>query len=288
MVEMIDLDPSLSSLILEMDGRKSVEENSDIYFGIGLSRKKKSMKHMIDNIFPYVKDDVLSYEMPFDVLGMILPAEFMKRKVGGRAIILIADEHAKVNDSYEHEINGLAKMNEELFNRIINRFGFSNWEIYMASDIAGTDKYQKIHKDLSHIKNPYVRLEITDIEYLKQVENVQSKEGWMSLTGDRNGETKFDKIHQELYELDPINYTYVHPGFNQHGIECTPYINSPDRLNLSKDFIDEIRGFVKRSNKKNTKDFYRKIVNEYENLAGPLKKGNLATKIEDLYSIIFN
>jgi hypothetical protein len=101
----------------------------------------------------------LSQGIPFDTLGFLLSAEFIKREIpDSKVFLLIADQHAWVANRFSKDnSNKIANLQGEVFQKIISNLKLSNWHIFKASKLfpqALSDTYENLEtRDVSHFFN---------------------------------------------------------------------------------------------------------------------------------------
>ncbi len=127
-------------------------ENPNIFLGIGVASPVK-----------------LSQGIPFDSLGFILSAEFVKRQItGSRVFLLIADQHAWLADGFDkNQALNISRLQFEVFNKVIKRFQLQNWQILTASKI-----FPKA------TPASYEQLEVRDVMHFVKHHQVGVKIGW--------------------------------------------------------------------------------------------------------------
>jgi len=124
--------------ILRLNSFTKFEAHPPLFFGMGGGSKE------------------LCKGLPFDVLGMLLTAEKLKRELQlSECRILLANRITYTNipknfEFSEIAIDNVMKGERDLLRLVVNKFGFSNWKIFLQTDLE-----EIIGKD---IKNNYEKL----------------------------------------------------------------------------------------------------------------------------------
>lgn len=122
-----------------------VDKNKpNIFLGAGIAAKTK-----------------LSQAVPFDIIGFLLSAEFVKRQIPqAQVFLLIANQHAWLANNFDQ--GECKKAADNLLNtsrKIIKNLKLTNWQIFLASQIfpkALPQSYEKLEKrDVTHFFNQH-------------------------------------------------------------------------------------------------------------------------------------
>jgi hypothetical protein len=271
-------------LIIKDDGLFSNSfmniQGTNIFFGVGLATDKE-----------------VSVGIPFDILGMILTAERMRSKLSfDKVIIQIADEHA-ISNSFvnKSKIQLSANSLKRRLDRMMERFGFDNFEIVLSSE---TSKFE-IKEELSNIQldrelskllqNKYFFLELVDIEFFRRFHNVSTKISWMIPGTVSNGhdERFFDSKFESVWGQN-INFINLQPGFTfeKNNWRTSPYIHKEgqNRILIDRDelVIDKFQKAEQEWNDTNmigTKKHLQDIVRLFETMFGRIGNLSLEEKI---------
>ena len=175
---------------LDISNNKARENN--IFLGIGLTTSIE-----------------VSVGVPFDILGMLLVTEKIRRKLNfNKVIIQIADEHALTNTHVEEKpLNIAAKSLRILLNKICKNLNLNDFIIFLSSEI---DKHiikdeLKEKMDIPElINNQYFFCELADMEFFRRVHNVTTKISWIIPGVESNGhdERFFDSHFSQISNLD--------------------------------------------------------------------------------------
>lgn len=256
-----------------------IEKNkSNIFIGIGLCTRTD------------VSDGI-----PFDILGMILPAERLRNRLNlNRVLIQIADIHAVSNNLLSwREIEAIANNTKTRLTRVLENLKLENFKIFKASE-NNKNKFIKDIEDqvMKNIKatNDYIRNEVLDIEFLRKNFDASIKLSWI-IPGEENrgtDERLFDNLHKEIFGTD-INFLHLKPGhtFDKKHWRVSPYIHvkGQNRILLRKN--ENVKEKFKSAEKiwkdkalGGARNHLKNIVRCYESLFGNLFNMTLEEKIK--------
>jgi hypothetical protein len=124
----------------------------------------------------------LSWGLPFDVLGMLLPAEQVRRAAGAeRVVVLIADRHAVSNGFARQRVEHRAREVARMLDAVRGALGLP-FDIVQAEMMHQDPSYERIHERVrasAGATHPYVTLEVADTEYLRRIYGSIVKLGWV-------------------------------------------------------------------------------------------------------------
>jgi hypothetical protein len=275
---LIEMQPSLEG----MSDNINLVEGGAIYYGTGVSTPK-----------------YLSVGLPFDVLGMIMIAEKIKRKAGLKDIYHhIADTHAKTNDWADPDaIDKRAASVREVLTQVAANLKLEGFHIMLSSEFDNMPEYQEL---LAHFqssdKHDYVKHEMADMEWYRTHHNVAVKAGWIIQATETNlgaDERLFDREYK-TFMGDRLSFLYTKPGrtFDISRPKASPYIQIPGENRLLLDPNENARAKIEESVQR-TGDFelggarkhIKSIVRLYESLFGQLDRG---LELEDKVQAILN
>lgn len=265
----------------------------------------ESLKGINENLFQAEKRTIfygtglctptnLSIGLPFDVLGMIFVAERIRKTFKFNKVIhYIADTHAKSNNLFSvKEIEDLARKTKADLAKVFGNFGFSNFEIMLASDFDRTSEYQNLLGQLPNTEHEYVRREIADIRWYSIKHNVNLKLGWAINTGldlqQGNDEMLFDGNFNTIFP-GSMSFLYLKPGrtFDRVRQRVSPYIflKGEDRIMLRNG--ENVKEKFRKAESEWGDRFFggarkhlENIVRDYEKLLGNLTGMPLEEKIQ--------
>ncbi|MBD3155182.1 MAG: hypothetical protein GF368_00820 [Candidatus Aenigmarchaeota archaeon] len=225
-----------------------------LYFGIGLGTTRG-----------------LSYELPLDLMTPILAAEGIKRNLGLRRVdVLIADQHMKETGHDPSQVDSLARERLGQVDRIRTKLGLDGWNVHLASDITSTSEYQEIQSEIPFLRNPYVRMELADMEWFRR-RGIDIKLGWRSSATDHD-EGWFDSQYQQ-HVGSGMTFPYTRAGRTIDGNAVPPYshVGLPGNRLLLRNGED-VPGKFQRMPKAVQKH-YGHLTNLYADLGYPVTGG---------------
>lgn len=234
----------------------------------------------------------LTVGLPFDILGMILVAERIRRAFGFNKVFHhIADTHAKSNGKWdETKIDDLAQWTKTTLERILKNLEFKDFIVSMASSFDKTDEFKEILQSLPDEAHEYIQREVADIEWYRRTHNVSLKLGWIIVDGGEGGnnETLFDDRFEHEFP-NSMSFAYFSPGrtFDKSRQRVSPYIvtNGENRLILEQG-EDVVAKFKKAEQEFGDKYFggarkhLEDVVHSFEKLFGNLERMSLEQKLQ--------
>ena len=204
---------------------KYLESSTGLFFGIGLSNRETLTKYL-----------------PFDVIGMVLAGELVKRNLGLKsATVLVADEHAKTNGFDPQEIDRIALERRGELSKAVEKLGFAGWDIVLASDMSKDPLYAEILSSVGD-GNGYEKFQTANVEYFRRLGR-GIKIGWMH-EGMERDERRFDMLYKSAFG-DRETFVYTKAGRALDGTPLPPYLNCPTRGRLFLREGEDITGKVK-------------------------------------------
>jgi len=278
---LIEAGPSLDALnpnIVETDG-------GSLYYGTGLTTPRE-----------------ISVGLPFDVLGMILTAEKLRR-VGGFDNIYhhIADTHAKTNDWIsEDQVDERAKQVVQTLETVKSNLDLEHFFPVLSSSFDTTPEYEELVEGFGDSEeHEYVRREMADMEWYRVRHGVKIKLGWIIQASETEvgfDERRFDREYMRFHGTD-LSFIYTKPGrtFDPSRPKASPYIKiaSEGRLLLDpgENVVVTLERAVEAANGDKHLGGARKhlesIVRLYESLYGTFGKVPLEEKIQKIIDKCF-
>lgn len=277
---LIEAGPSKDFLVEE----SFVEPGGSLYYGTGLTTPS-----------------AISRGLPFDVLGMMLTAEQIRRASGFEKIYHhVADTHAKTNEWISHEeVDDIAKRTVGSIERIKKGLGLTALEVVLSSSFDNTHEYGVMVDAYSNSEeHEYVRRELADMQWYKEKYDVRLKLGWIIQA--KETELGFDerRFDREFIRFNPrgLSFVYTKPGrtFDPSRPKASPYITieNEDRLVLSPHTdVHEVFQHANGGdpNLGGARKHIQSIVRLYEDIYGSLgkiEKGGM--QLEDKVKTIIN
>ena len=271
---LIETEPSLEML----DANVVDTEGGSLYYGTGLTTPRE-----------------ISVGLPFDVLGMILTAEKLRRACGFENIYHhIADTHAKTNEWISPEaVDARANQVVNTLHKVKEKLKLDNFFPILSSSFDATSEYKSmVDSFASSEEHEYVRREMADMEYYRAHFGVKIKLGWIIQA--RETDMGFDerRFDQEFRKLrgNVLSFIYTKPGrtFNPNRPKVSPYIKiaSEGRLLLdSSEKVSDIleAGVIMSKGDKHlggARKHLESIVRLYESLYGKFDKISLEEKLQ--------
>ncbi|MEK7513551.1 MAG: hypothetical protein AAB430_00055 [Patescibacteria group bacterium] len=229
------------------------QSHSNIFIGIGIATKTQ-----------------ISQTVPFDIIGFLLSAEFIKRQIPhGKIFLLIADQHAWLANNFDRNkcqksANNLLKT----IQKIIKNLKLKNWQISLASQIfpdALPQSYEDLEKrDVTHFFNHHL---------------CGIKIGWsfsLTETNHKTDESHFDKNI-------PMLSIFTKPGVTNNPIKPqeSPYICTDPTTRITLDQLST----SKVESKTAVKNHLNRITMLFEQL---IKTFPNKTPLENKIKIIIN
>lgn len=275
---LIEAEPSLQ--FLNPDSLQ--EPGGSIYYGTGLTTPR-----------------AISEGLPFDVLGMMLTAEKLRRAGHMDSVYHhIADTHAKTNDWISHEdVDQVAARTLDTLERVKRGLGLEHFQFVLSSSFDTSDEYQALVKGFdSSEEHEYVRREMADMEWYRTHGDVRIKMGWIIQA--KETEMGFDerRFDREYLKFHPgqMSFIYTKPGrtMDTSRPKASPYISvaGEQRLMLAPDTdVKTVLGAQSDPNLGGAKKHLLTIVRAYEDLYGSLGKiGQNGLTYEDKIQHIIN
>jgi hypothetical protein len=175
----------------------------------------------------------LAQALPIDVLGMLLPAECIRRAIGASTlIVLVADQHALENGFAPLGVERGVQRTIAALVRLRQRAGLTRMTILRASSFHDDERYQavlaEVARRLPQRAHAYVERQIADVEYLDRLYGGILKVGWVRSgkhRGVRRDEVGFDRLARACFGAH-VGFVYCKPGraLADHARKAPPYI----------------------------------------------------------------
>ena len=277
---LVETAPSLEGLsdnFLEAQG-------SAIYYGTGLTTPK-----------------ALSVGLPFDVLGMVLTAERLRRHLNLDHIYHhVADTHALSNDFADAaKVDVLTDMVTQTMARVTEHLGLKNLTVVPSSTFDKSAKYESVLDSIVTEKGEYVRRELADMLWYRRERNVVLKMGWIIQAGPvKEGfdERLYDNEFRNAFD-DELSFVYLKAGrtFDQRRPKASPYISIPDEQRILLVPNERVEDKIEAAKSKwpdktlgGSLNHLNAILRLYDQIAEtPLERGPLPQRIQCLIDRIF-
>jgi len=277
---LIEAEPSLAFL------NPSIADTvgGSIYYGTGLTTPRE-----------------ISVGLPFDVLGMVLIAEKLRRGGGFDNIYHhIADTHAKTNEWIDPEaVDTQAARVVETLDIVKTNLGLDGFYPILSSSFDSTPEYREIYESFAEsAENEYVRLEMTDMEWYRRNHGVNLKLGWIIQAKETElgfDERRFDREYLR-FKGPAMSFIYTKPGrtFDLSRPKVSPYIKTKDESRLLLNPFEKVKEImdsaVETSGDKHlggARKHLESIVRLYESLYGNLGKIPVEDKLQAIMDKVF-
>lgn len=201
-------------------GSTIVEPPRAVFLGVGLCTSQQ-----------------VSVALPLDTLGMLVPAERVRRALGARSVVvLIADEHARSNAGFSAaQIDEIAVTIEDTLRRAVSAFDLSAVKIVRASDFHTTPEYLAVLAEVDtrapDSEHAYFRKEIADIAFLDRTCGPIVKVGWTisgsADMGRRHDEVAFDqRFRTWMGQHVPFIYCKAGRVLDERRPKASPYVTT--------------------------------------------------------------
>jgi len=279
---LIEAEPSLAFL------NENITDTvgGSLYYGTGLTTPRE-----------------ISVGLPFDVLGMMLTAEKLRRAGGFDNIYHhIADTHAKTNDWIRpEEVDERAQQVITTLNVVKANLGLDNFFPVLSSSFDTQSEYLDMVESFSDSEeHEYVRREMADMEWYRTQLGVKLKLGWIIQAAETDmgfDERRFDREYLR-FKGPALSFIYTKPGrtFDPSRPKASPYIKVADEgrllLDPSEDVASKIEMAIEVAKGDKHLGGARKhlesIVRLYESLYGTFGKIPLEEKIQRIIDNCFN
>lgn len=193
----MNINLSLNPLFWPDQGNFIVAENKpNIFIGCGIATKNQ-----------------LSHAIPFDIIGFLLSAEFIKRQIpNSQVFLLIADQHAWLANHFDRKQSEKIAANlHKIIQKIVTNLNLTHWQIFKASQIFP-----------EALPQSYEELESRDIAHFFNQHHCGLKLGWsfsIKETNHKTDETHFD-------DKIPLQSIFTKPGVTNNPVKPqeSPYI----------------------------------------------------------------
>jgi hypothetical protein len=218
----------------------------------------------------------MSRALPVDVLGMLLPAERLRRAAGASTLVaVVADEHALSNNFEAYLVKSRAQSTVRTLERVRESF-LDRMQILTASSFHGTDDYRSIlaaiERNAPGGEHPYFLREAADIEYLHRRFDGILKVGWSIGPSIRNrrklDELAFDRRFRSWVGRH-VGFVYCKAGrtLDRRQPKMAPYVALDPRLRICLDPGDDVAGKLELARRTASTDVIRGVRNHLRRIA---------------------
>lgn len=278
---LIEAEPTLQFLNEE----SFAGEGGSLYYGTGLTTPR-----------------AISEGLPFDVLGMMLTAEKLRRTAGLDTVYHhIADTHAKTNDWISAQsVDEIAARTIAVLEAVSKGLGLDSFQFVLSSMFDSSDEYRDLVASFGgSSEHEYVRREMADMEWYRSKADVRMKLGWIIQAKETDmgfDERRFDREYLRFHP-GKMSFVYTKPGrtFDTSRPKASPYISIAGEKRLLLNADTDVRQVFEDLNDPSlggAKKHIESIVRLYESLYGSLGKigpdNTLADKIQTIINKCFS
>jgi hypothetical protein len=274
---LIEHEPTLQDLNLQ-----TLEKGGEgsIYYGTGLTTPKAIMQGI-----------------PFDILGMVLVAERIRRTLGYREIFHhVADTHAKTNEWIDPvQVDEKAAEVRETLARVSRNLGLDNLRVVMSSEFDSLPEYLDLvnHFKSNSDQHEYVIREMADMEWYRKNHGLSIKMGWIIQATETElgfDERLFDREYKRIMG-EQISFVYTKPGrtLDLSRPKVSPYIQIEGEarvlLKKGENVASKLSEATEKTGDKHlggARKHLESIVRTYEKLFGSLGRDPLEQKIQNI------
>lgn len=258
---LIEAEPSMQ--FLSPDSLTRPE--GSIYYGTGLTTPR-----------------AISVGLPFDMLGMMLTAERVRRAGNLETVYHhIADTHAKTNSWIDpRAVDAVAETTVATLEQVKHNLGLEHFEFVLASSFDSEPEYESLLQSLGDSEeHEYVRREMGDMEWYRIKHDVRIKMGWIIQAKETDmgfDERRFDREYLRFHP-GQMSFIYTKPGrtFDVSRPKASPYISVANEGRLMLAPGVDVRAVCAANGDPNlggAKKHLQNIVRAYEGLYGSLGK----------------
>lgn len=245
----------------------------------------------------------LSHGLPMDTLGMLLPAEQIRRAVGAtRLILLVADEHAHYNGFSATAIEERSHEILRLLARVKERLGLQALSATRASQLRRRASFREIQAEIDRHTpadvHPYFKAELADVTWMARRWPRLIKVGWTinasARAPHRRDEVAFDNRYRRWCQ-PAVSFVYCKAGrkLDDRAPKGSPYVATDLARRICLRPGEDVTTKLARARNRVSLDTWRgarkhlkAIARAYADCVRPLKgtvEMRLQTIIDDLY-----
>lgn len=240
----------------------------------------------------------LSQAVPLDVMGMLLPAELLRRRLGARELlVLIADTHALENGFPEAQVTERADALEQVLRRIRGACRLWNLRIIRASSLHVAGGYRhtldRVRRRTAVDCHEYVRRQFADVLYLDETYGPLLKVGWALSSADPKRQRDERVLDQALTEATgaPLSFVYCKPArtLSEASPRMPPYVVKRPDARLCLDRPEDASAKLRRARHTASpetvaafRSHLRSMLYTYCRVIEPLPRGTIEERLEAL------
>ncbi len=237
----------------------------------------------------------LSQAVPLDLLGMLLPAEVLRRELRCQElVVLVADTHALENGFDPEQVELRAQAVEAVLHKVRAVCRLPGMRILRASALHRSTGYQRM---LLHVRrraeeglHEYLLQQYADVLYLHQQQGPVLKVGWSLPSSDPRRQRDEVMLDQKMAALTgaTLAYVYCKPArtLTDASPRMPPYVVKRPEGRLCLDRPDDpeakLEAAVRQAHPSTIAGFrrhLRRLVYTYAKVVGPLPRGTLEQRV---------
>lgn len=244
----------------------------------------------------------LSTALPVDVLGLLLPAEDVRRAVSAdRLIVLVADAHATCVGFSKRRVRPRADDVVEKVTRVGAALGLRHLDVLRASTLHDTHPWRRAHALVERRTrggtSPYFLRQTADVAALQERFGGLVKVGW-SLGGaravHRRDEVAFDAFFR-AHIGDHVGFLYGKAGrvLDDRRRKAAPYVVLDPARRVCLEPDEDVAAKLERAVRTQTsatvhgaRRYYRALCSSFARLTGPLE-GTVEERLQSLIGRVF-
>ncbi|MDQ3265362.1 MAG: hypothetical protein M3Y59_17180 [Myxococcota bacterium] len=237
----------------------------------------------------------LSRAVPLDLLGMLLPAEVLRRKLRCQdLVVLIADTHALANGFPPHQVEERALALEQVLHNIRTACHLPGLRILRASRLHQASGYQRmllqVRSRAEHGLHEYLLQQYADVLYLHQQQGPVLKVGWSLPSSDPLRQRDEVILDQQMAAITGarLSYVYCKPArtLADASPRMPPYVVKRPESRLCLDRPDDpaskLSYALRRAHPSTVAGFrkhLKRLVYTYGKVVEPLPRGTLTHRV---------
>ena len=271
---LIETRPSLQAL----DGLARDAPPPAVFIGVGLCSPRR-----------------LTRALPLDLLGVLLPAEQIRRAVGASdLVVLVADAHARQCGYNSPRVSERAHATIALLDRVRRRCGLVRMRVVRASRLHDTAEHHailtQVRRELPLGDHPYFAWQVADVTTLERLYGGLLKVGW-AISGSpnvihENDEVAFDQRFRS-WSRRRLGFVYCRAGrqFDDRRLKTSPYVAEDPQRRVCLDSGQDVTATLNWARMRVSASTFRGVRNHlnavarcYSEVVSPLR-GTLSERL---------
>jgi len=237
----------------------------------------------------------LSRAVPLDLLGMLLPAEILRRQLRCQElVVLVADTHALENGFAPHLVEERARAMEQVLHNVRSACHLPSLRILRASRLHQASGYQRMLLQVRNRAAPgvheYLLQQYADVLYLHQQQGPVLKVGWSLPSSDPLRQRDEVKLDQQMAALTGARLSCVYCKPARTLADATPrmppYVVKRPESRLCLDRADDPETKLLNAHQRarpatvaGFRKHLRRLVYTWGKVVEPLPRGTLSQRV---------